>query len=141
MQILIVVDLAIINHPQRPVFVRDGLMSAGEVDDTQAAHAEGAAPVDVIAAVVGTAITDLIAHPLDSRLLRPAARENIARNATHSLIIGQLRHSQQREFVMVPDGKSILLSGISSDYRKYIDSRFAWDTNIMSLSFRTSNVA
>ena len=32
-QFLIVVHLAVINHPQRPVFVRDGLMSAREVDD------------------------------------------------------------------------------------------------------------
>jgi len=38
-QFAIVVDLAVEDHPNGPVFVRDGLAAGGEIDDAEAAHA------------------------------------------------------------------------------------------------------
>ena len=37
-QLAVVVDLAVADDPESFVFVRDGLMAAGEVDDRQPAH-------------------------------------------------------------------------------------------------------
>src|ERR1039458_2535976 len=57
-----VVNLAVENDPCAAVFVEDRLMAAGEVDDTEAAHAETSAVGDVESLVVGAAVHDLAAH-------------------------------------------------------------------------------
>src|SRR5271157_314049 len=57
-----VVNFAVENDPCVAVFVEDGLMSSGEVDDAEAAHAETSAVGDVETLVVGAAVHDLVAH-------------------------------------------------------------------------------
>jgi len=57
-----VVDLAVENDPGAAVFVEDGLVAAGEVDNAEAAHAETGAVGNVKSLIVGSAVHDLLAH-------------------------------------------------------------------------------
>ena len=57
-----VVNLAVENDPCAAIFVEDGLMASGEVDDAEPAHAETSAVGDIESLVVGAAIHDLVAH-------------------------------------------------------------------------------
>ena len=67
-QLLVVVDLAVEDHLQVAVFVRDRLVPAGEVDDAEPTHAEPEATFDEGAPVVGPPMPDGVAHPPDLRL-------------------------------------------------------------------------
>ena len=67
MQFPEVVDFTIADHPQRTVCVRQRLMSAGEVDDRQAAHADRARAVRVEALVVGPAMRGDARHGRQQR--------------------------------------------------------------------------
>src|SRR5450759_4098905 len=60
-----VVNLAVENDPCVAVFVENGLMASGEVDDGEAAHAEASAVGDVESLIVGAAVHDLLAHVVD----------------------------------------------------------------------------
>ena len=57
-----VINLAVENDPRAAVFVEDGLMASGKIDDREPAHSETGAVADVEALIVGTAIDDLVAH-------------------------------------------------------------------------------
>jgi hypothetical protein len=59
---LVVVDLTIEDHPDRAVFIRNGLMAGMEIDNAETAHADSAAAIDVETLVIGAAVPDLIAH-------------------------------------------------------------------------------
>ncbi len=52
LQLPVVIDLPVRNHPQRSVFVRERLVSAAEVDDRQPTHAECQRTVGISALVV-----------------------------------------------------------------------------------------
>ena len=53
-----VVDLAVVDDPGAAVFVEDGLVAAGEIDDAEAAHAEARAIGDIDAFIVRAAVHD-----------------------------------------------------------------------------------
>src|SRR5208337_3007584 len=57
-----VVDLAVVNDPGAAVFVENGLMASGKVDDGEAAHAETSTIGDVDSLVVGASVHNLLAH-------------------------------------------------------------------------------
>ena len=57
-----VVDLAIAHNHQRTVGIGDRLVAPGEVDDRQAPHPDGAAPVGVRPAIVGATVRRDRAH-------------------------------------------------------------------------------
>ena len=61
-EFLVVVDLAVEDHPDGPVFVRDGLVAGAEIDDAEAAHADAARAVGVDAFVVRAAMADDVGH-------------------------------------------------------------------------------
>ena len=61
---LIVVDLAVESDDQVMVFVIDGLVSAFEVDDAQAAEAQGRVVIHMLPIGVGPAVDDLVGHRL-----------------------------------------------------------------------------
>jgi hypothetical protein len=64
-QLAIIVDLAVEDHPNGSVFVRDRLPAGGQIDDAEAPHAQAHAPFDPIALVIRAAVPDLVAHGLD----------------------------------------------------------------------------
>ena len=59
-----VVDFDVEDDPDCAVFVRDRLVAALEVDDAEAAHADGDAVADVHALLVGPAVHERPRHPL-----------------------------------------------------------------------------
>ena len=59
-----VVDLSVLNHVDRRVFVGDRLIAGLEVDDPQSRRTEGHAAVDVVADRVGAAVAKGGDHPL-----------------------------------------------------------------------------
>jgi hypothetical protein len=60
-----VVNLAVEDDLKRAVFVGHGLVTGGNVNDAQAAMTQPDPILDEDARVVGTAMRDLVAHPLD----------------------------------------------------------------------------
>ena len=61
---LVVVDFAVEGDDQVMVFVIDGLVSAFEVDDAQAAEAQGRVVIHMLPIGVGPAVGDLVGHRL-----------------------------------------------------------------------------
>src|SRR5208282_2116167 len=57
-----VVNLAVVYDPGGAVFIENGLMASGEIDDGEAAHAQTSAVGDVESLIVGAAVHDLLAH-------------------------------------------------------------------------------
>src|SRR6185437_10170809 len=82
-QILIIVDFAVKNDPDRAVFVGNRLVSAREIDDAQPAHANGALTIDVDTLVIRTAMADLRAHLPDDILPGGRAGGDVTCDPTH----------------------------------------------------------
>src|SRR5262245_6690659 len=87
-----VVELAVADEPERFVFVRARLMTAGEVDDREPAHADDRALADVDAFIVGTAMDDHARHATDDvRRLHPGSRRHRhAYNSAHLVVCPRL---------------------------------------------------
>ncbi len=64
-QVAVVVDLAVEDDDALAGLVEDGLPSAREVDDAQAAHPEGDGTLEVHAVLVRAAVLDGRQHPLE----------------------------------------------------------------------------
>jgi hypothetical protein len=64
----IVIQLAIEDDYDRPVFVGERLVPAGKVDDAQAAHPQPEPIFDEGAPIVGSPVSDGVAHPKNLRL-------------------------------------------------------------------------
>src|SRR5687768_5372627 len=65
----VIVELAIEYDHNGAVLVGDGLVPAGQVHDAEPAHAEANPALDERAPVVGTPMSDRVAHPEDLRLI------------------------------------------------------------------------
>src|ERR1017187_3807541 len=78
-----IVNLAVENDPCAAVFVEDGLMASGEIDDAEAAHAEASAVGDVKSLIVGAAVNDLVAHVVHESF-RDVALASCAHHASDS---------------------------------------------------------
>ncbi len=82
-QVAVIVNLAVKNGPDGLIFVGDRLVAGVKVDDAQAAHADGAAAVDMETVVVRPAVHNGAGHALDvGKLGRLAAKEKTG-NAAH----------------------------------------------------------
>src|SRR5208282_1314645 len=57
-----IVDFTVVDDPGAPIFVENGLMPAGKINDGKTAHAKASAIGNVNALVVGTTVGDLVAH-------------------------------------------------------------------------------
>ena len=73
-KLLKIVNLTVQNDPNRAVFVRHGLMPAGDVNDAEPPHPERDAAAVIEAVVIGAAMRDDTAHPLHQRTRWIAAR-------------------------------------------------------------------
>src|SRR5574341_562257 len=87
-QIVMVVDFAIEDDPDRTVLVRDRLVAAGDVNDRKAAHSDGGLARDVIAFIIRPAVSDHAAHPRNQVArrvhVRSHIRSNYSSNTTHN---------------------------------------------------------
>src|SRR5580700_10985330 len=83
----VVIDFTVENYPDRTIFVAERLMSVGDVDDAEAAHAEADIALRENAVIVWTAMGHHIAHPSqDDRVgVSVLAELEYSRNATHNL--------------------------------------------------------
>src|SRR5262249_20575199 len=83
-----VVDLAVAHDPQPLVLVGDGLMTAREIDDGEAAHPEQDVTVDEVAVIIGTAMNRDAAHArVQGRIRRrPAGEAEQSVDAAHVLV-------------------------------------------------------
>ena len=72
-QFVVIVNLAVEDDRHALVFVEDGLLATGNVDDAEASHAHRDAVAHVVTVVVGSAVANRIAHarhPIQSGLTR-----------------------------------------------------------------------
>ena len=66
-QFLEVVDFAVQNQPNCPIFVGDGLMSARNVQNAEPSHADAGAATRVMANIIGPAMFDHATHAVQER--------------------------------------------------------------------------
>jgi hypothetical protein len=71
-QLHVVVDLSVVNDPVAPGLVAHGLVPGrAEVNDAQAQVGDAQVVVDIITAVVGTAVLDAVCHVHEGRFTDP----------------------------------------------------------------------
>ena len=63
----VIEDFAVEDDEVGAVFVGHGLVAAGDIDDGEAAEAEGGPGVAIVAGIIGTAVADGVRHTLDDR--------------------------------------------------------------------------
>src|SRR5579862_9845554 len=83
-QFAVVVDLTIEDGPDGSIFVRDGLMAGGQIDDAEPAHANPTAAIGVNPFVVRAAVHDRIAHGPHQRFARHTPRQINACYSAHT---------------------------------------------------------
>ena len=80
----VVVDLAVLDDPDRAVFVADGLVAAGEVDDRQAPSGQTDVPVDERAPAVRSSVKQRFVHRLeDCRVHRATVERHQTADPAH----------------------------------------------------------
>src|SRR5260370_41507988 len=84
-----VIDLAIKNNPDRPVFIEYGLVSANQVNDAEPPHSEAGVLFYKKAFVIGAAMHDGLAHAMDNRFVDPLrlVRAHNSRIAAHGHLL------------------------------------------------------
>ena len=87
-QFLEVVDFAVEDDDHRAVFVEQGLLTAGQVDDRQPSVRQSETRFEMVAALVGSAMKLSLVHPVQQVpiLLALASRIEQTCNATHAEI-------------------------------------------------------
>jgi hypothetical protein len=66
-----VVNLAVVNDPRRAVFIKDGLVATGDINDAEAAHSQAGIGFCQDPFVVGAAVHDGLAHAVDGGFFDP----------------------------------------------------------------------
>ena len=74
-KLAVVVDLAVLDDPDRLVLVADRLIAAREIDDGQASRSEADVAVDVRATAVGAAVNEGLVHRSQDLGIDPFAVE------------------------------------------------------------------
>jgi hypothetical protein len=86
-----VVDLAVADRPDRPVFVGKWWRFRGHVDDSQSSEAEGTIRSGLVALAVGAAMDHGLGHGVDqlpTLLVGPLAPQNADQTAHENLLSG-----------------------------------------------------
>jgi len=80
-----IVDFSVEDNPDGFVFVENRLMSTRQVDNAEPAHSQSNAVFDKYSFVVGTAMHDGFAHPVNSGVIRHMASVSVddSRYAAH----------------------------------------------------------
>src|SRR6185369_10439411 len=109
-QLEIVVDLAVEDDPRAAILIVDGLLSALEVNDGQAAHRQTNGAVHVETVFIRAAMTDSFIHPPQQLLVnRLAVVPNDSCDSTHTAYI----KPQSCLFLWLQSGLSHLLAVLS----------------------------
>ena len=83
-KLFVVVDFTVKNNPNRTVFIRDWLMSRCQVDNAEPPHTDRARAFNMKSLVIGTAVSNDVAHRLDHNLTGLAVPVEITCYAAHS---------------------------------------------------------
>jgi hypothetical protein len=83
-QFAIVIDLAVEDGPDSPVFVRDRL-AAREVNDAEPPNADSAPAGHVVTLLIRPALADYVAHRADLTKLRVPLVRELSGDAAHAL--------------------------------------------------------
>src|SRR5262249_28697533 len=83
-----VVDFAVENRPDRPVFVKDRLMPACRIDDAQAPHSQAAAALCEHAFIVRATVHHRLAHAADCFRIDALAPRDNSSDSAHGLGLG-----------------------------------------------------
>jgi hypothetical protein len=87
-QLLVIVDLAVEDNGDVVGFVEDGLVTAGKVNDTEAAHSESHGGSDEQPIFVRAAMPKRLHHPARNGFgLFGALNSNDATDSTHSALL------------------------------------------------------
>ena len=95
-QFEIIVDLAVADDLDGPVFVRDRLLAAGKVDNTQPPHRQSDAGRGKKAFIVRPAMPQRVRHLTEERsVIGPVSRADITRDPAHALTIRAEEHRRE----------------------------------------------
>jgi hypothetical protein len=88
----VIVNFSVENDPDGTVFVADGLMASGKIDDAEAAHAEPNPALGEEAIVVGTAMGHHVAHTSQNARIDSCVCTEFkySSNSTHFVFLPQL---------------------------------------------------
>jgi hypothetical protein len=87
-----VVNLSIEYDPDATILVEDGLVPASQINNAQAAYAKTGAIFYVYTFIVGSAVNDRLAHPVDDGIIdsRVVPRADNSCNSAHIFLSGRL---------------------------------------------------
>jgi hypothetical protein len=85
----VIIDLSVEDDPGASVLVRNRLMTRFKIDNAEAAYAKGATTAQVISVVIGTAMTNLIAHSPHLGKFSNSLAQDESSYATHSSFAAQ----------------------------------------------------
>ena len=114
-----IIDLTIEDDPNRFVLIRNWLVSARNVDNTQPSHRQSYISIDEIPFIVGPAVHNLLIHPREDISIHLLSRFTIedAADSTHaqvSSLAGSLRNRrldcQMRRLALLPISRYPFLS-------------------------------
>ena len=82
-----VIDFTVKHHPDRPVFIEDGLMAAGNVNNAEAAHTQSGTVLNEDSLIVRTTMNNGLTHPVDGFRLNPISGlgADDSRDSAHAL--------------------------------------------------------
>src|SRR5581483_7629216 len=85
-KLLEIVDLAVVDDPNGFIFVEDGLVPAGQIDDAQTAHAQSNAGLYEDPFIIRTPVHNGLTHPVNRGGVHHSVRMSLhhSGNATHS---------------------------------------------------------
>ncbi len=87
-QLQLVVQLAVVGHPDRTVLVRQRLGTAGHVDDREPPMPQRRRPIDVESLAVRAPVPERGRHPLqDAPVGPPSIVADVARDSAHALSV------------------------------------------------------
>src|ERR1700691_6778442 len=116
-----VINLSVENYPDGAILVKDRLMAARQIDDTEAAHSEAGSIFDKDSFVIRAAMHDGLAHAVNRRRINPIARcgADDTCNSTHAFVPSRLRVALALQI-------QINLWGNESHQRVHASSRFCF---------------
>ena len=96
-----VVDFAVIDNPGAAIFIENGLVTTGEIDDAEPPHAKASAVGDIDAFVVRPSMDDLIAHmayQVFSDIAFPGCADDSG-NSTHGRLLSFHANRRSAPFI------------------------------------------
>src|ERR671925_1076317 len=105
-----VVNLTIEDHPEIPLFVVNGLMPRGQINDAKPSHAKSGAAVHVDPFIVWSTVHEGLAHLMDIRRFGAVTRLNAghADYATHTSCLCRVTSSSPQKTAQFGNSKQMV---------------------------------